>query len=204
MKPTGIDGAWIDTPRVFPDNRGAFSEWFRAAEFSRELGYDFGVAQANWSVSRRGVIRGIHVTQVPPGQAKYVVCAAGSVLDVIVDLRVGSPTFLRWEAVPLDDESRRAVFVAEGLGHSFMALSPQASVMYLVSTPYAPGIEHGVNPLDPEIGIAWPRDAEHILSDKDASAPTAADAQAAGLLPIYTDCMDFAARQRQPQQQRQP
>jgi dTDP-4-dehydrorhamnose 3,5-epimerase len=201
MKPTGIDGAFICEPRVFPDQRGAFSEWFRAEEFRSELGYDFEVAQANWSVSRRGVIRGIHVTQVPPGQAKYVVCPSGAVLDVIVDLRVGSPTYLRWEAVPLDGESRRGVFLAEGLGHSFLALSPQATVMYLVSTPYAPGIEHGVNPLDPAIGIAWPREAEFVLSDKDAAAPSAAAAQEAGILPTYTACMDFAAR-REPGQRR--
>jgi dTDP-4-dehydrorhamnose 3,5-epimerase len=196
MKSTAIDGAYIFTPRIFPDNRGTFHEWFRAGEFAEDLGYHFGLAQANCSVSRRGVVRGIHFTDVPPGQAKYVVCASGSILDVIVDLRVGSPTYLRWEAVELDDETRRGVFLAEGLGHGFMALSPQATVMYLCSTGYAPGIEHGVNPLDPEIGIAWPQDAEVILSDKDAAAPTAAQARQAGLLPTYTECMDFAARQR--------
>jgi dTDP-4-dehydrorhamnose 3,5-epimerase len=197
MQPTGIGGAYIFTPRIYPDNRGTFSEWFRAGDFLQDLGYRFDLAQANCSVSRRGVVRGIHFTDVPPGQAKYVVCASGSILDVIVDLRVGSPTYLRWEAVPLDDTERRGVFLAEGLGHSFMALSPQATVMYLCSTGYAPGLEHGVHPLDPELGIAWPRDAELILSDKDAAAPAADEARQAGLLPIYTDCMDFAARQRE-------
>ena len=197
MQSTGIDGAYLFTPRIYPDNRGTFNEWFRADEFLLDLGYRFELAQANCSASRRGVIRGIHFTDVPPGQAKYVVCASGSVLDVIVDLRVGSPTYLRWEAVALDDETRRGVFLAEGLGHGFIALSAQATVMYLCSTGYAPGIEHGVNPLDPEIGIAWPRDADFILSDKDAAAPTAAQARQAGLLPTYTDCMEFA-RQRQP------
>jgi dTDP-4-dehydrorhamnose 3,5-epimerase len=197
MQATGIDGAYIFTPRIYPDNRGTFNEWFRADEFIQDLGYRFNLAQANCSASRRGVIRGIHFTDVPPGQAKYVVCASGSILDVIVDLRVGSPTYLRWEAVALDDEARRGVFLAEGLGHGFMALSAQATVMYLCSTGYAPGIEHGVNPLDPEIGIAWPRDVEFILSDKDAAAPTAAQARQAGLLPTYTDCMEFAAQQGQ-------
>jgi dTDP-4-dehydrorhamnose 3,5-epimerase len=198
MQSTGIDGAYVFTPRIYPDNRGTFHEWFRAADVAQDLGYRFDLAQANCSVSRRGVIRGIHFTDVPPGQAKYVMCASGSVLDVIVDLRVGSPTYLRWEAVGLDDESRRAVFLAEGLGHGFMALSPQATVMYLCSTGYAPGIEHGVNPLDPEIGITWPQDADVILSDKDAAAPSAQQARQAGLLPTYTDCMEFAARQRKP------
>jgi dTDP-4-dehydrorhamnose 3,5-epimerase len=198
MHLTGIDGGYVFTPRIYPDNRGTFHEWFRAGEFLQDVGYRFDLAQANCSVSRRGVLRGIHFTDVPPGQAKYVVCASGSVLDVIVDLRVGSPTYLRWESVQLDDESRRGVFLAEGLGHGFMALSPQATVMYLCSTGYAPGIERGVHPLDPEIGIAWPGDVEMILSDKDAAAPSAREAEQAGVLPLYTDCMDFAARQREP------
>ncbi|MDQ2873757.1 MAG: dTDP-4-dehydrorhamnose 3,5-epimerase [Actinomycetota bacterium] len=202
MQSTGIGGAYVFTPRIYPDNRGAFSEWFRAAEFQQDLGYRFDLAQANCSVSRRGVVRGIHFTDVPPGQAKYVVCASGSILDVIVDLRVGSPTYLQWEAVALDDEARRGVFLAEGLGHGFMALSARATVMYLCSTGYAPGLEHGVHPLDPELGIAWPRDAELILSDKDAAAPTAAEARQAGLLPTYTDCMDFVARQRRSERAR--
>jgi dTDP-4-dehydrorhamnose 3,5-epimerase len=198
MQSTGIGGAYIFTPRIYPDNRGTFHEWFRAGEFLQDLGYRFDLAQANCSVSRQGVLRGIHFTDVPPGQAKYVVCASGSVLDVIVDLRVGSPTYRQWEAVELDDETRRGVFLAEGLGHGFMARSPQATVMYLCSTGYAPGIEHGVHPLDPDLGIAWPRDAEVILSDKDAAAPGVSQAEQAGLLPLYTDCMDFAARQREP------
>lgn len=198
MQSTEIDGAYVFAPRIYPDNRGTFNEWFRADEFYEELGYHFDLAQANCSVSRQGVIRGIHFTDVPPGQAKYVVCASGSVLDVIVDLRVGSPTFLRWEAVALDDETRRGVFLAEGLGHAFMALSTRATVMYLCSTGYAPDIERGVNPLDAEIGIAWPRMTEVILSEKDAAAPSAREAGQAGWLPTYTDCMDFAAQQHKP------
>ena len=198
MHSMGIEGAYTFAPRVYPDNRGTFHEWFQAADFCQDLGYSFELAQANCSVSHRGVIRGIHFTQVPPGQAKYVACASGAVLDVVVDLRVGSATYLRWEAVQLDDETRRAVFLSEGLGHAFMALSPLATVMYLCSTPYAPGLEHGVDPLDPEIGIAWPTDAAFILSQKDAAAPTAQEARRGGLLPTYTECMDFAAGLRAP------
>src|SRR5450631_1601773 len=122
MQPTGIDGAWIFTPRILSDSRGSFLEWFRAGELTASLGYQPEVAQANCSVSRRGVIRGIHFADVPPGQAKYVTCVNGAILDVVVDLRVGSPGFGRWTAVRLDDENRRAVFVAEGLGHAFMAI----------------------------------------------------------------------------------
>jgi dTDP-4-dehydrorhamnose 3,5-epimerase len=198
MDSMGIDGAWIFTPRIYRDNRGDFHEWFRAAEFADELGYRLELGQANCSVSHRGVIRGIHFTEVPPGQAKYIVCASGAILDVVVDLRVGSPTYARWEAVRLDDESRRAVFISAGLGHGFVALSPMATVMYLCSTPFAPGIEHGVHPLDPAIGIAWPQDAQAILSQKDAAAPSLDEAARAGMLPVYSDCASFAARLREP------
>src|SRR5271170_4270885 len=136
MEPMGIAGAWTFTPAVHRDERGYFLEWFRARELSESLGYWPETAQANCSVSRRGVIRGIHFASVPPGQAKYVTCVSGAVLDVVVDLRVGSPSFGRWEAVRLDDDSRRAVFLAEGLGHAFTALSEEATVIYLCSTAY--------------------------------------------------------------------
>ena len=188
MEPISISGAWMFTPAVHRDDRGCFLEWFRAAELSESLGYRPETAQANCSVSRRGVIRGIHFASVPPGQAKYVTCVSGAVLDVIVDLRIGSPGYARWEAVRLDDESRRAVFLAEGLGHAFTALSEQATVIYLCSTPYSPGLEHGVHPLDPDIGIEWPADTEPVLSAKDAAAPTLEEARRAGLLPVYADC----------------
>ncbi len=147
-------------------------------------------------MSRRGVIRGIHFAEVPPGQAKYVVCVSGAILDVIVDVRVGSPGYGRWAAVRLDDADRRAVFLSEGLGHAFMALSDEATVIYLCSTAYAPGREHGVNPFDPEIGIAWPAGAEPVLSGKDAAAPTLQQAARDGMLPAYADCLAYRDRLR--------
>jgi dTDP-4-dehydrorhamnose 3,5-epimerase len=196
MEELEIDGVWVFTPHLYGDRRGTFLEWFRDVDIQADLSRPMHVAQANCSVSRRGVIRGIHFADVPPGQAKYVTCVNGAILDVVVDLRVGSPGFGRWTAVRLDDENRRAVFVAEGLGHAFMALSDQASVLYLCSTPYAPGGEHGVHPLDPDIAVAWPADIETILSEKDAAAPSLTQAQAAGLLPGYHDCQAFGARLR--------
>jgi dTDP-4-dehydrorhamnose 3,5-epimerase len=199
MEPLGIEGAWVFTPRVHTDDRGAFLEAFRGAEFSADLGYRLDVAQVNCSVSRRGVIRGIHYADVPPGQAKYVTCVRGAVLDVIVDLRDGSPGFGKWEAVRLDEENRRAVFIAEGLGHGFMALTDDATVLYLCSTPFAPGREHGVNPLDPAIGIGWAvedLDGEPVLSEKDAAAPTLDEALRAGELPRYADCVAYTAELR--------
>ena len=114
MESLSIDGAWAFTPQIHRDDRGSFHEWFRGGEFADTLGYPMSIAQANCSVSRRGVIRGIHFADVPPGQAKYVSCAAGAILDVVVDLRTGSPTFAAWAAVQLDDENRRAVFLSEG------------------------------------------------------------------------------------------
>ena len=196
MQPLGIEGAWVYEPRVHSDERGSFAETFRGAEFAADLGYRLDVTQVNCSVSRRGVIRGIHYADVPPGQAKYVSCVRGAVLDVIVDIRDGSRSYGRWQAVRLDDVDRRAVFLSEGLGHAFMALSDQAAVMYLCSTGYAPGREHGVHPLDPALGIAWPSGAEPVLSGKDAAAPTLDEARRAGLLPGYGDCQAFTERRR--------
>ena len=192
MNPLGIEGAWVFTPQVHSDDRGSFAEAFRGAEFAADLGYRLDVAQVNCSVSRRGVIRGIHYADVPPGQAKYVTCVAGAILDVVVDLRAGSPSFGKWEAVQLDGRTRRAVFLAEGLGHAFMALTDDATALYLCSTPYAPGREHGVDPRDPAIGIAWPLDTEPVLSEKDAAAPTLDEALRAGLLPSYQECAGYA------------
>ena len=193
MQSLGIEGAWVYEPRVYDDDRGSFAEAFRGAEFAADLGYRLDVAQVNCSVSRRGVIRGIHYADVPPGQAKYVTCVAGAILDVIVDLRTDSPSFGKWEAVRLDSITRRAVFLAEGLGHAFTALTDGATALYLCSTPYAPGREHGVHPLDPAIGIAWPTDEgwAPVLSEKDAAAPTLEEALAAGQLPRYEDCTAY-------------
>lgn len=191
-----IDGAWIFTPQVHRDLRGIFLEWFRSAELHEHVGYRLQIAQANCSVSQRGVIRGIHFSDVPPGQAKYVTCVTGTIIDVVVDLRVGSPSFGRWQAVQLDDQTRRALFISEGLGHAFAALSDHATVLYMCSTPYAPGREHGIHPLDPAIGIAWPEGIEAVLSDKDAAAPSLAQARSAGLLPGYDACQAYTASLR--------
>jgi dTDP-4-dehydrorhamnose 3,5-epimerase len=192
VKPLGIAGAWVRTPHVHRDERGSFLEWFRGDELEDHLGFRPDVAQGNCSLSRRGVVRGIHYCDVPPGQAKYVTCISGTILDVVVDLRVGSPTFARWEAVTLDDRARQAVYLAEGLGHAFMALSEEATVLYLCSTSYDPGREHAVHPLDPSVGIAWPADAGIVMSQRDSAAPSLAEALERGLLPTLQACADRA------------
>lgn len=191
MRPLGIDGAWVLEPKVFPDDRGSFHEWFRGTEFREATGQDLNLAQANCSVSRRGTLRGIHFADVPPSQAKYVKCVRGAVIDAVVDIRIGSPTYKKWEAVRLDDETHHAVYLSEGLGHAFFALTDEATVVYLCSEGYAPGREHGIHPLDPDLAIEWPAGIEPLLSPKDEQAPTLAEAEAKGLLPAYEDCVTY-------------
>ncbi|GAA4974388.1 dTDP-4-dehydrorhamnose 3,5-epimerase [Actinoplanes utahensis] len=196
IRPLTIEGAFEITPVQHGDARGRFLEWYRFDHLAEAVGHPLDLAQANLSTSARGVVRGIHFADVPPGQAKYLTCVAGSILDVIVDLRTGSPTFGAWEAVQLDDDNRRAVYLAEGLGHGFCALSEGATVAYLCSSTYQPGREHGVHPLDPQLGIAWPVD-DPVLSAKDAEAPTLAEAVESGLLPRFDVCNDFVESLRQ-------
>jgi dTDP-4-dehydrorhamnose 3,5-epimerase len=170
------------------DARGRFTEWYRADVLTGALGFGLALAQANHSVSARGVLRGLHFALVPPGQAKYIYCPAGRVLDVVVDVRVGSPTFGTHDSVILDSEQPRAIYLAEGLGHAFLSLADGTSVTYLVSSGYDPEREFGVSPVDPELGLPWPRDVDVELSGKDSAAPTLAEAQAQGLLPTYERC----------------
>ena len=170
------------------DSRGSFVEWFRANVLSEAIGYPFGLAQANHSVSARGALRGVHYALVPPGQAKYVYCPAGKVLDVIVDVRVGSPTFGVHDTVLLDSDNPRAVFLSEGVGHAFVSLAPASSATYLLSSPYAPEREFGIDPMDPELDLPWPADLEFELSAKDRKAPSLAEARERGLLPTMERC----------------
>jgi dTDP-4-dehydrorhamnose 3,5-epimerase len=185
IRQLSVEGAWEITPQQHGDPRGLFLEWYRADRLAEAVGHPLDLAQANMSVSARGVVRGIHFADVPPGQAKYVTCPRGAVLDVIVDLRAGSPTFGRWEAVRLDDVDRKAVYIAEGLGHGFCALTDDATLTYLCSTTYNPAAEHTVHPLS--LGIDWPV-SDPVLSARDAAAPALADAS--HLLPRYEACRE--------------
>jgi dTDP-4-dehydrorhamnose 3,5-epimerase len=187
VRPLDIPGAYVVTPRRHADARGLFLESFRGDVLARHLGHRPDIVQTNVSVSARGTVRGVHVADVPPGQAKYVTAVAGSLVDVVVDLRTGSPTFGRWESVVLDTVDRRAVYLAEGLGHALCALEDGATALYLCTATYTPAAEHGVHPLDPDLGIAWPVDRP-ILSEKDAAAPSLAEAVASGLLPAWDAC----------------
>lgn len=197
-----IAGAWEVTPRQFGDPRGLFLEWFRTEHLAERVGHRLDLHQANLSVSAAGVVRGVHYADVPVGQAKYVTCPRGAVLDVVVDLRVGSPTFGEWDVVHLDDVHRRAVYLPEGLGHGFCSLEDGSTVVYLCSSSYNPGREHGIHPLDPDLAITWPthdragRPLEIQLSDKDAAAPSLAEARDA--LPRLAEVDAYLAGLRGP------
>lgn len=191
----GIDGVWEFTPVLRPDDRGVFLESFKASSFEEAVGHALDLQQMNISVSKAGTVRGVHFADVPPGQAKYVQCFHGRILDVVVDIRVGSPTFGQWDAIELTADLRNGLYIAEGLGHAFCALTDSATVGYLCSEPFAPAREHGITPVDPALGLPWP-DMELLLSPKDIAAPTLAEAVEQGLLPQYDECTDFIAELR--------
>lgn len=187
-----IPDSYEITPRQFGDDRGVFLEWYRADALEEAVGHPLSLAQGNTSVSKRGVVRGIHFADVPPSQAKYVTATHGAVLDFVIDIRVGSPTFGQWDSVLLDDVDRRAIYIAEGLGHCFVALSDDATVSYLVSAPFNAPREHGIDPLDPDVGLDFGIEREHLLlSPKDLDAPTLGEAAGSGLLPSWDDARAF-------------
>jgi epimerase EvaD len=196
VRELAVPDAFEFTPRVFPDDRGLFLCPFEEEPFRLAVGHSLRLAQSNHSRSRRGVVRGLHFADVPPGQAKYVYCPQGSLLDVVVDIRVGSPSFGRWDAVRLDPVDFRAVYVPEGVAHGVVALENDSVLSYLCSTGYDPEREHGLDPLDPALGLPWPTDVEPILSAKDRAAPTLAAAAESGLLPSYADCQAYYQRLR--------
>ncbi|MEO7754508.1 MAG: dTDP-4-dehydrorhamnose 3,5-epimerase [Terracoccus sp.] len=194
IRPLKIAGAFEITPRQFPDDRGVFLESFRGDRLAEVTGHRLDVIQTNVSVSSRGTLRGIHFADVPVGQAKYVMAMAGSLIDYVVDLRVGSPTFGEWDSVLLDTVDRRAVYLAEGLGHAFVALEDGTTANYLCSSAYNPTAEHGIHPLDPMVGLTLPDGLEPLLSPKDATAPGLEQARDDGLLPSVEACEQWYAR----------
>jgi len=194
IRELSIPDAFEITPILRGDDRGVFLEWYRFDLLSEAVGHPLELRQANTSVSKRGTVRGIHFADIPPGQAKYVTALHGAVLDYVIDIRVGSPTFGQWDSVLLDDVERKAIYLSEGLGHTFVALTEDATVSYLVSDTYNASREHGINPLDPEVGLVFPPEAgELLLSPKDTDAPSLADAAAGGLLPVYADAKNYYA-----------
>ncbi|OBK99235.1 dTDP-4-dehydrorhamnose 3,5-epimerase [Mycobacterium sp. 1245499.0] len=193
-----IPGTWEITPTLHGDTRGLLFEWLTDHVFTSFTGHRLDVRQANCSVSSAGVLRGLHFAQVPPSQAKYVTCVSGSVFDVVVDIRVGSPTFGQWDSVLLDDLDHRTIYISEGLAHGFLALQDNSTVMYLCSAEYNPQREHTICPTDSALAIDWPlvNGAAPKLSDRDAAAPTFDEVHAAGLLPTWEETQKFIGQLR--------
>lgn len=189
LTPLGIEGAWLAQSAVWSDERGFFREWFKSADIKNATGRDFGVEQANISLSSRGTLRGIHYSIAPRGQAKWITCVSGSIKDVIVDIRLESKSFGQWIEVELTGGSGKAVFISEGLGHGFVALEDNTTVAYLVSTPFSPTEEFEINPLDEEIGVNWGlKETELKISEKDRIAPSLKTLKNIDQLPRYLEC----------------
>ena len=174
--PLGIEGAYLAKSPVWNDDRGFFREWFKKEELFAATGIDFSVCQANISSNHEGVIRGIHYSLAPEGQAKWVTCVSGSIVDVVVDLRPNSRTYKKIEYIKLSAEDGNAVLIARGLGHGLMSLENNTSVSYLLNTAYVPELEVGILPMDQELNINWkfwlPENKSIALSAKDSNAPT--------------------------------
>ena len=176
LTPLGIEGAWLAESPIWADERGFFREWFKREDILEATGIDFSFQQANISKNNKGVIRGIHYSLVPEGQAKWVTCISGEILDVIVDIRPDSLTFGKVEYVDLRGDEGRSVLIGRGLGHGFISLKEETSVSYLLSSPYNPEFEFEIQPTDPELGINWHLEliggVGIVTSEKDAKAPT--------------------------------
>jgi dTDP-4-dehydrorhamnose 3,5-epimerase len=172
---TDIEGVYLFEPRVFEDPRGEFYEAFRPDECLAETGFQFKVAQINTSVSQKGVIRGIHFKRFPPGQAKFVSVAQGRIIDVVLDLRKSSETFLQWRAFELTAENRKSLLIGYGIGHAFLSLEDQTKVSYFCDSVFEPEIEYVINPF--VSGLDWSQltpiglESRFLLSDRDLSAP---------------------------------
>ena len=170
--PTSLPGLVILEPSVFPDERGFFTETYRRAwHESASIPSAEEFIQDNHSRSSHGVVRGMHF-HIGPGVAKLVRCSRGSILDVAVDLRRGSPTYGQWEGVELDGETLRELYVPVGFAHGFCVLSDVADVLYKQTAYYDPAVERGIAWNDPDIAIQWPFPiAELIVSERDSAAP---------------------------------
>jgi dTDP-4-dehydrorhamnose 3,5-epimerase len=181
VTPTAIDGLLILEPKVFGDERGFFLESYNQQVFDDALGHDVRFVQDNHSRSARGVLRGLHYQLPPRAQGKLVRVTQGSVFDVAVDLRRGSPTFGRWIGVELTGQNHRQLWLPPGMAHGFLVTSDSADFLYKTTAYYAPQAERCVRWDDPAIGIDWPGlGSAPILSAKDAAAPLLDDAELPG------------------------
>ena len=165
-----LTGAWIIDAQTRGDDRGVFAEIWVAKEFERRQ-LDTALAQCNLAWNReRGTLRGMHFQIAPHEQVKLVRCTRGALLDVVVDLRPGSPTYRRWDSVELTADNRRMIYVPGGFAHGYLTLADGTEAYYHASTPYAPTHESGVRWDDPAFSIEWPFEPV-VISDKDRGWP---------------------------------
>ena len=188
--PLKISGSWKIEFQKFDDNRGFFYESFKEEDFKNQIGRNLNIKQTNTSSSSKGSVRGIHYALVPPSQAKLVQCQRGSIIDYVIDIRVGSPTFGEFEKIELSENSPTAIFIEEGLAHAFVALENNTIVTYYVSEKFNSEREKGINPFDKALNVKWP-DLDLILSEKDKSAISLDEAKNQGLLPSFDECKAF-------------
>lgn len=174
--PTRIDGPVLIEPKIHRDERGFFHETYRRNVYA-ELGIHDEFVQDNHSRSAKGIIRGMHF-QVGAGMAKLVRCGLGAILDVVVDLRRGSPTYGEWESFELNDQNLLQIYCPIGFAHGFCVVSDSADVLYKCSSYYDESIERGIAFNDPDVGIVWPEGLELIPSQRDAAAPRLSEIQA--------------------------
>ena len=165
----GIKGAWLLESPVHPDDRGMFREWFRSDVLIENGLPTFEVRQANTSISKKGVVRGIHYSPEINGQSKLVTCTSGSVSDVIVDLRPDSKTYGNHLKIELSENVGTCVYISSGIGHGFQALEDNSVLTYLLDKEYSPSNEYGINPVDPDLNINWPL-LDFYISEKDRTS----------------------------------
>jgi dTDP-4-dehydrorhamnose 3,5-epimerase len=184
LRELSIPGLYVTDTPVWGDDRGFFREWFKTEDF-RIAGVDFETRQANLSVSKRNTVRGLHYSLAPEGQAKVVTCVFGEIDDVIVDIRVGSPTYGAVEIVRLVSSEGVGVVLPAGVAHGFSVISEEAALAYLLSSPYNPSVELEIDPFDPMIDVPWRLSGDPIVSAKDSSAPSLRARHDAGELPAF-------------------
>jgi dTDP-4-dehydrorhamnose 3,5-epimerase len=170
MTATPLPGLVVVQRQRQEDRRGYFSRFFCASEMS-SVGFELPIAQINHtSTRRRGSVRGLHFQRPPHAEDKFVSCLRGEVFDVAVDLRRGSPTFLKWHGEILSADNARSLLIPQGFAHGFQTLEDDCELIYLHSRPYAADAEDGLNPIDPTVGIDWPL-AFADISERDSSRP---------------------------------
>jgi len=184
----GIEGCFVIQHDVFPDERGLFREWFKLSELE-EKGLFFKVAQANLSISKQGVIRGMHYSLAEKGQSKLITCINGQVLDVLVDIRIGSPTFMMQEKVTLSSAESTCILIETGVAHGFLAQNENSTVAYLLSGEYEKEHEKTISPFDDKLQIEWghSKRGNFVLSERDQSAPTFELAEKNQTLPRFKE-----------------